>query len=89
MFKKLKTVGTVVACLAIMSSCVVVHTAVVTNNPVGSKTGESSSKPFQKIQGVTYKDAMKDGGITKVGVSEFKMKHIIIGVKQNLVITGE
>ncbi len=88
MFKKLKTVGVVVACLA-ASSCTVVHTAVVTNNPVGSKVGKSSSKPFQKVQGTTYKAALEDGGITTVGVSELKVKSIIIGFKQNLVVTGE
>jgi hypothetical protein len=89
MLKKLKTVGALVACAAIMSSCIAVHTAVLTNNPVGTKTGKSSSKPFQKIQGVTYKDAMKDGGIAKIGVGEFKIKSVLFGLKQTLVITGE
>ena len=89
MLKKIKTVGAMVACIAIVSSCTTVHTAVVTNNPVGSKTGNSNSRPFQKVQGVTYKDAMKNGGISKIGVSEFKMTYIVIGQIQDLVITGE
>ncbi|MFT6717236.1 MAG: hypothetical protein ACJA0Q_001887 [Saprospiraceae bacterium] len=90
MFKKLKTVGAMVACVAIMSSCTtVVHTAVLTNNPVGTKTGKSESKPFSKSQGVSWKAAMKDGGISKMGVGEFKAKMIFIFLKQTLIVTGE
>lgn len=90
MLKKIKTVGAFVACIAVMSSCTTIaHTAIVTNNPVGSKTGKSQSLPFSKDQGVSYVDAMKDGDISKIGVAEFKAISMFFGIKQTLIITGE
>ena len=64
-------------CIALMSSCTVMYDFVATNNPIGSKTGSSEQKflfgsiPMGgEMQDAGYAAACKDGGITKVGLTE-------------------
>lgn len=71
-----------------LGSCTVMHTAVVTNNPVGSKTGVATMKPFQKDGDVSYATAMKNGKISKIGIAELKMKVFILPTTK-LTVTGE
>jgi len=63
--------------VALMSSCTIAYTFEATNNPVGSKTGTSEQKflfgsiPMGgEMQDAGYAAACKDGGITKVGLTE-------------------
>ena len=61
--------------VALMSSCTIAYTFEATNNPVGSKTGTSEQKfllgfPLGEMQDAGYAAACKDGGITKVGLTE-------------------
>lgn len=72
-----------------MTSCVVSHTAVVTNNSVGDKTGEVKGTPFKKDLDLSYEGAMKDGGITKVGIAEMKVRVLLIIPHYKLTVTGE
>lgn len=86
--KKLKTVFVATVGILSISSCTIMHTAVVTNNPVGTKKYTMKSKPFAKDQGVSYNEAMKKGKITKLGVAEFKLKAFFL-LFPSLTITGE
>lgn len=86
--KKLKLLSGFAFALALTTSCVTSHTAVVTNNPVGSKTGEATAKVFDKDADFSYSAAMKKGGISKVGIAEVKAT-VFIFPKYTLTITGE
>lgn len=72
-----------------LTSCTIVHTAMVTNNPVGSKTGKSESKLFSSDKGYSYSDAVKKGGIEKIGIGEAKVKYFLVPYKYTLIVTGE
>lgn len=86
--KKMKIAFVAGLCVIGMSSCTVMHTAVVTNNPVGSKKYTMKPKPFGKDQGVSYNQAMKKGKITTLGVAEYKLKAFFVFFPE-LTITGE
>lgn len=73
----------------LLGSCTLSHTVVVTNNPVGSKTGEVKSGTADVDSGVTYAGAVLAGRITKVGIAEYKMKSYVVMVKEYMVVTGE
>lgn len=85
---KIKAVALFVMFAGIMSSCTVSHTAVVTNNPVGSKVGIASAGAFTKDADVSYSAAMEKGKISKVGIAEMKVK-VFIFPKYTLTVTGE
>lgn len=72
-----------------LTSCTASHTAMITNNPVGSKTGKSESGLFSPDSGFSYHEAVKNGGIEKIGVGEAKVKFFIIPFKYSLIVTGE
>lgn len=72
-----------------LGSCTLSHSVVVTNNPVGSKTGEVSSATADVDAGVSYAAAVSDGKISKVGIAEYKMKSYVIFYKEYMVVTGE
>ena len=63
--------------LTLGSSCTVYHTAMVTNNPVGSKIGVAKGHTGNIDADFTLKSAMKNGKITKVGIAETKVKMMI------------
>jgi hypothetical protein len=86
--KKIKFLGAIAFTLALSASCVASHTAVVTNNPVGSKTGVATAKVFDKDADFSYSAAMKKGNISKVGIAEVKAT-VFIFPKYTLTITGE
>ena len=87
--RKMKLMFVAGVCALGMSSCTIMHTAVVTNNPVGSKKYTMKTKPFSKSQGVSYNEAMKKGKIEKLGIAEYKATVVFIFLKQELTITGE
>lgn len=90
MLKKIKPIFMATLVMGFMGSCVTLnHSAYVTNNAVGSKTGVSKATSWDANQGVTFNDAMKDGRITKVGIAEYKMKNLIIMIKEEMTVTGE
>ena len=71
-----------------ITSCTVSHTAVVTNNSVGTKVGTAKAGAFSKDADVSYSAAMKNGKISKVGVAEMKVT-VFIFPKYTLTVTGE
>lgn len=84
----MKTLVAAVLCVAGMSSCTIMHTAVVTNNPVGTKKYTMKKGAFSKDAGVSYNEAMKKGKISKLGVAEYKVKMFFFPT-QYLTVTGE
>jgi hypothetical protein len=72
----------------LLGSCTVSHTAVITNNPVGSKVGIAKAGAFQKDADFSFKAAMDQGKISKIGIAEIKMK-VFIFPKYTTTVTGE
>lgn len=71
-----------------LGSCTVYHTAIVTNNPVGTKVGVATAKVGQVNADFGYQAAMKKGKITKVGIAETKVTFFFVG-KGKTTVTGE
>ncbi len=86
--KKVKIGLLSMAFLGLMGSCMVSHTVVVTNNSVGSKKVEVKGFSFKKDLDISYSGAMKKGGISEVGIAEFKTK-LIFFPQYSVVLTGE
>jgi len=72
-----------------LGSCTVSHTAVITNNPVGTRVGVAKAGAFQKDADYSYSAAMADGKISKVGIAESKMRVFLIFPKVTMTVTGE
>jgi hypothetical protein len=83
-----KFIGVITIAL-FLGSCTLTHTAVVTNNPVGSKRGKVSSGTADVDSGVTYQAAVNAGKISKVGIAEYKLKSYVFIFKEYMVVTGE
>jgi hypothetical protein len=77
------------AIVVFLGSCTLTHTAVVTNNPIGSKKGKVSSGTADVDSGVTYQAAVNAGRISKVGIAEYKLKSYVFLFKEYMVVTGE
>jgi len=60
-----------------VSSCTISHTALVTNNAVGSKTGVAKAHNLQPNMDYTLATAKKNGGVEKIGVAETKVKNYL------------
>ena len=88
MIKKIKSAVIMLTAALALGSCTIAHTAIVTNNPVGTKKAEMKTS-IGKNQGVSFHQAMKMGKITKIGIAEYKLKVIVIIPSQRLTITGE
>ena len=71
-----------------LGSCTVSHTAIVTNNPVGSKVGMVQAKTTNTKADYSYQAAMKNGKITKVGIAETKVTMFFIP-KATTIVTGD
>lgn len=85
-----KIVFTALTVVSLFSvSCTVAHTAVVTNNAVGSKRGKLVTHPFKRNAGLSYESAMKNGEIKKLGIAEYKAKVFLTIPVQKLEVTGE
>ena len=97
---KLKSL-TLVAIVALLSSCSVTMPYAATNNAIGSKRGTSetillgvansnmlsSGYVFNKKYGVL--DAVKDGGLTTVATVDIKVTNYILWKKAEIIVTGE
>ncbi|MFT4757701.1 MAG: putative membrane protein [Vicingaceae bacterium] len=89
MFMKKTKLAIVAGVIAIAgASCTISHTAIVTNNAVGSKTGVAKGHTMQKDIDISYEAAMKQGEISTIGISEFKVKMFFIPIYL-LTVTGE
>lgn len=87
--KNLLKLSVVAVAGLVMSSCTVSHTAMITNNPVGTKKGKCESGLFSVNSGYSYHNAVKNGGIEKIGIGEAKIKYFLIPIKYTLIVTGE
>lgn len=84
----MKAIFASICVVGLMGSCVISHTAVVTNNPVGNKMGEVKGHQFKKNFDLSYEAAMKKGGITTVGIAEMRVKLFFIPL-YSFKVTGE
>lgn len=87
--KRFKPIAFGIVLSAFLGSCTLSHSVVVTNNPVGSKTGKMKSGTADADAGVTFSQTMKNGRITKAGIAEYKMKNYVFLIKEYMVVTGE
>jgi len=72
----------------LFASCTISHTAIVTNNPVGTKVGTVKAKATDSKADYSYSAAMKKGKISKVGIAEVKIK-LFIFPRAIMTVTGE
>ncbi|MBL56458.1 MAG: hypothetical protein CMP61_04640 [Flavobacteriales bacterium] len=86
--KKLKSIVAVVAAAGLLSSCQY-QMLQVTNNPIGTKTGKATAKPFQKDANFTYKKAAENGSISEIGSATFTMTNYGIFFTIKTEVTGE
>ena len=85
---KIKSLLAVMAMSAFCSSCVISHTALVTNNPVGSKVGTSGGSMMKKDFDMSFQKAKEEGEISKVGIAEVKITQFFVP-KATTTVTGE
>ncbi len=85
---KLKSAVAVVAVAGLLSSCQY-QVLQLTNNPIGTKTGAATAKPFQKDANFTFKKAAENGNITKIGSATFTFKNYGIFFTIKTEVTGE
>jgi len=86
--KKMKLMICAGAIALFATSCTIAHTAIVTNNSVGSKIGVAKSGVFSKDFDISFKKAMENGNITKIGVAELKTT-VFIFPKYKTIVSGE
>lgn len=85
---KLKSAVAVFAFAGLLSSCQY-QVLQLTNNPIGTKTGAATAKPFQKDANFTYKKAAENGDIKKIGSSTFTYKTYGVFFTIKTEVTGE
>lgn len=85
---KMKKIFMVGAIGILLASCTVSHTAVVTNNSVGSKVGKAKAKATDKKADFSFSAAMKNGNISKIGIAEMKVK-VFFFPRYTMTVTGE
>jgi hypothetical protein len=71
-----------------LSSCVTT-TYMVTDNPVGNKTGVAKLSLFGKDKDISLETAAKNGKITKISTVEVKTTYVLIFPFVKTVVTGE
>lgn len=86
--KKLKLAVAGIASVGILASCQIQYLQ-VTDNPIGSKTGQATAKPFQKDANFTFKKAAENGKINKIGSATFTYKSFVIFGTITTEVTGE
>lgn len=101
-----KHIFIILACVALLAtSCSVTHPYQVTNNPIGSKKGKSSTIALFTMgyrtpliassTGIRFNknygilEAAKKGKITRVGAVDLQFTHYILFSKYTLIVTGE
>jgi hypothetical protein len=85
--KIIKNTLLVVGAAAMLASCTVAHTVVLTNNPVGSKSKTFVVKPSKDFD-ISYSTLMEKAKITKLGVAETKVK-VFFMPKYHITLMGE
>ncbi len=70
-------------------SCTISHTAVISNNPVGSKMISRDYTNWDSKQGATYQQLMSGAKITKIGIAEYKSLNYLFFTRNTITITGE
>lgn len=86
--KQIKMMAFAMAIATFATSCTVAHTAIVTNNSVGTKVGVAKAGVFSKDFDISFKKAMENGKITKIGVAEQKTT-VFIFPKYKTIVSGE
>lgn len=86
--KKTAMIAAFVGVVGFLSSCQV-QMLQVTNNPIGTKSGKATAKPFQKDANFTYKKAAENGKISKIGSATFTFVNYGIFYKISTEVTGE
>ncbi len=86
--KKFKIAIASFAVVGLISSCQY-QVMQVTNNPIGTKTGSATAKPFQKDANYTYKKAAENGDISKIGSATFTTTNYGVFFTIKTEVTGE
>lgn len=86
--RKLKTIFTLLAIVAMMSSCSLTLPVTATSNPVGEKVGTAKATGFLGVlffnADASIRTAAKNGGITEISTVDIKQGNVL-----NLIVTYE
>lgn len=78
-----------------LSSCTISYRYSLTNNPIGSKSGVAEQKMMGNIplgdqtQDASFGTAAKNGGISKIGLTETVTKSYVFFRKTTTTVYGE
>lgn len=92
--KKITSVFTLLAVVAMLSSCSLTLPVTATNNAVGNKVGTAKATGFLGIlffnADASIRTAAKNGGITKISTVDIKHTSILnLVVTYETIVTGE
>jgi len=92
--RKVKTIFSLLAVVAIMSSCSLTLPVAATSNPVGTKVGTAKATGFFGIlffnADASIRTAAKMGGITKISTVDIKYENALnLLVTYETIVTGE
>lgn len=86
--RKLKTIFTLLAIVAMMSSCSLTLPVTATSNPVGEKVGTAKATGYLGVlffdADASIRTAAKNGGITEISTVDIKQGNVL-----NLIVTYE
>ena len=92
--RKLKTIFTLLAIVAMMSSCSLTLPVTATSNPVGEKVGSAKATGFLGVlffdADASIRTAAKNGGITEISTVDIKQGNVLnIIVTYETIVTGK
>lgn len=92
--RKLKTIFTLLAIVAMMSSCSLTLPVTATSNPVGEKVGTAKATGFLGVlffdADASIRTAAKNGGITEISTVDIKQENVLnIIVTYETIVTGK
>ena len=92
--RKLKTIFTLLAIVAMMSSCSLTLPVTATSNPVGEKVGTAKATGFLGVlffdADASIRTAAKNGGITEISTVDIKQGNVLnIIVTYETIVTGK
>jgi len=90
----------IIACIALIQACTVIHPVAISNNPVGAKVGKASYQrifvPFIGLEAVisgkgdaSTATAAKNGSIKQISTVDQEVKTVLIWQRVTTIVTGE
>ena len=94
MLKKIKSIGALVALVAIMGSCALTLPVTATSNTIGTRVGSATATGYFGFlffgQDASIQKAAKNAGISKISTVDIKMTNVLGLIwTYTTIVTGE